>query len=374
MQTPRYEYSRSVIQDKIQEFMKLRSPFGLTVRYAMKANPYPEILKMMDKSDIHFDASSSYEAVKLLKLGIKGSRISLSSQQSPHNLDELLSRDVLFVATSLKQLELFLNTKERPDTIGIRINPDYGSGHNNRTSTGGVSAGFGIWHEYIPQILAITSEHNIKVDRLHIHIGSGADPKIWQSVMNKSLEIVKLLPDVHTLDIGGGYKIHRYGQEQEANMQDVMNTFSEQLQAFFELTNRKIHLEIEPGTYFIAHAGVLVAQIDDIVDTGENGYLFIKLNTGMNDFLRSSLYGAQHNIEVINNNTNTKEYVVIGHNCESGDIFTPAKGNPEKIETRTLKEATIGDTVKIYDVGAYCASMRARGYNSFPDADEVMVE
>ena len=73
----------------------------------------------------------------------------------------------------------------------------------------------------------------------------------------------------------------------------------------------------------IAHIGTLVAKVDDIVDTGKDGYVFIRLNTGMNDFLRSTLYGARHKIEVINNSSKKKDYVVVGHNCESGDIFTP---------------------------------------------------
>jgi diaminopimelate decarboxylase len=179
---------------------------------------------------------------------------------------------------------------------------------------------------------------------------------------------------VAVLDIGGGYKVHRFADEQEADMVAIAAQFSERLSAFKEKTGRALHLEIEPGTYFIAHAGVLVARVDDIVDTGKGGYTFLRLNTGMNDFLRSTLYGARHELEVMNDSPNIKEYVVVGHNCESGDIFTPAAGNPEAIEPRTLREATIGDEVRMYDAGAYCASMRAKGYNSFPSAPEVMVD
>ena len=66
--------------------------------------------------------------------------------------------------------------------------------------------------------------------------------------------------------------------------------------------------------------------------------------------------------------------MVVGHNCESGDIFTPVPGNPEEIEVILLNHAEIGDEVRISDMGAYCASMRAKGYNSFPDAPEIMVD
>lgn len=374
MQTPRYEYSRSQINERVNELMSLSLPDGLVVRYAMKANPFPEIIKMLNQAGVHFDASSSYEAAELLELGVPGEHISLSSQQTSHNLPELLKAGVLYVATSINQLELFLEAREHTDKVGVRINPDLGSGHNNRTSTGGVNAGFGIWHEYIDEVLSLTEGAGVTIDRLHIHVGSGADPKVWGEVMDRSLVMVKLFPTVASLDIGGGFKVHRFGKESETDMSEIVKIFQWKLEAFAIDTNRKLQLEIEPGTYFIAHAGTLVAQVDDIVDTGENGHTFIRLNTGMNDFLRSTLYGAQHKIEIINNATKMKDYVVIGHNCESGDIFTPAKGDPEAIEPRTLKEAKIGDEVRIYDAGAYCASMRAKGYNSFPNATEIMVD
>lgn len=374
MQTPRFEYSRSAINSRITQLQQLSAPYGLTVRYAVKANPYPEIIKMMALAGISFDASSSYEAEELIKQGVDGKYISLSSQQSPHNLAELLEQGVKFVATSLNQLGNYINTANRADTVAVRINPDVGYGHNNRTSTGGRNASFGIWHEYIDQILEQTKQANIKINRVHIHVGSGADPSVWGEVMDKSLLIMEQFPDATTLDIGGGFKIHRYDNEQEADIVKIMEIFKTKLTDFFNKNGRKISLEIEPGTYFIAHSGTLVATIDDIVNTGPNGHTFLKLNTGMNDFLRSSLYGARHNIEVITEAITTKDYVVVGHNCESGDILTPAAGNPEEIETRTLKEAKIGDEVRIYDTGAYCASMRAKAYNSFPDAEEVMVD
>ncbi len=373
-QTPRYEYSRAVLQDKIELFSNLNAPFGLTVRYAVKANPFKEIVKMMHRAGLHFDASSSYEATMLLKHGIPGSYISLSSQQRPHNLEYLLEEGVLFVATSLEQLNLYVNAKNRGSTVSVRINPAMGYGHNNRTSTGGIASGFGIWHEYIPDILKITNSVGIIVDRIHIHVGSGADPSVWRGVMKNALKIVDKFPDVTRLDIGGGYKVHRYGDEQEANMEEIMNVFSEELVSYYNKTKRQIKLEIEPGTYLVAHAGKLIAMIDDIVDTGKSGYTFLRINTGMNDFLRTTLYGSQHKIEVLNSNTEMREYVVIGHNCESGDILTCKNGDPEIIEPRLLKKASIGDLICIHDTGAYCASMRSRGYNAFPDAIEVMVE
>jgi len=374
MITPRYEYSRAALQERVSYLKSLIAPYGLTVRYAMKANPYKDIIALLDENGVHFDASSSYEASELLALGIPGAHISLSSQQSAHNLPGLLTAGVQYVATSLHQLEQFVAQPNRPKTVAVRINPAVGHGHNNRTSTGGTTASFGIWHEYIPQVLKITNQADVAITRLHIHVGSGADPAVWGGVMDTALGVVRQLSEVTTLDIGGGYKVHRYDEEKEADMVAIMANFGEKLTAFFTETGRQLQLEIEPGTYLVAHCGTLVATVDDIVDTGKDGYTFLRLNTGMNDFLRSALYGANHRIEIETDETETQPYIVVGHNCESSDIFTPASGDPESLAPRLLPKAKIGDTVRLHDMGAYCASMRARGYNSFPEAIEVMVD
>lgn len=374
MQTPRYEYSRSKLQERINELTTLSAPYGLTVRYAMKANPHPEILKTIHASGIHFDASSSYEALELLELGVPGENISLSSQQSAHNLEELLIAGVKYVACSQRQLEDFLSTPKRPDTVAVRINPDLGMGHNKRTNTGGPNASFGVWYEYTDKLIELTEAAGVTINRVHLHIGSGADPSVWADAMDRSLEMVDRFPTASTLDIGGGFKVHRFGDEKETDITAVMHVFADKLTTYKEKTNREIALEIEPGTFFTAHMGTLVATIDDIVDTGTDGHTFLKLNTGMNDFLRTAMYGSQHRIEVTTSKTAQKEYVVVGHNCESGDIFTTEQHDPETVATRLLNEATIGDEVRIYDTGAYCASMRALGYNSFPNAIEVLVD
>lgn len=105
--TPLYVYSQSYLAHRAKELKQLVAPYGLTVRYAVKANPHPEIVNLFAKEQLHFDASSSYEAEFLLGQGVPGTHISLSSQQPPHNLPILLEAGVLFVATSMHQLALY---------------------------------------------------------------------------------------------------------------------------------------------------------------------------------------------------------------------------------------------------------------------------
>lgn len=372
--SPKYEYSRKALTDTAEMLRNLNLENGLNVRYAVKANPHPEVIKILSDIGIEFDASSSYEADYLLENGISADKISLSAQQTAHNLAELVEKGVIYNATSLNQLNQFLILENRPNSVGVRINPGMGVGGNNRTNTGGVTSGFGIWHEYIEDVHELAKKSGAIIDRVHIHAGSGADPGVWGDIMDISLKIMEKFPDAKTLDIGGGFKVKRFEGEKEADMRSIIEIFSQKLNVFTENTGRKLKLEIEPGTFMVAHIGQLIAHIDDIVDTGDDGFKFIRLNTGMNDFLRTTMYGAQHEIEVVNDSQDTEDYVVIGHNCESGDIFTTEDGDSETIKPRRLSKASIGDKVIIKDVGAYSASMRAKGYNAFPDASEVFVD
>ena len=75
---------------------------------------------------------------------------------------------------------------------------------------------------------------------------------------------------------------------------------------------------------------------------------------------------------VVNDSARSKEYVVVGHCCEAGDLLTPSLDDPENLEPRLLGEAAIGDRLVIEGVGAYCAHMSAHGYNSFPVPREIM--
>jgi diaminopimelate decarboxylase len=373
-ETPRYEYSRRILIETAKSLKDLSLPFGFVVRYAIKANPHQEVIKILNEIGIEFDASSSYEADFLIEQGLSPSKISLSTQQSAHNLAELVKAGVIYNATSKNQLQQFLELENHPKSVGVRINPGMGVGANNRTNTGGLNSSFGIWHEYADEIHEMTSAKGVIIDRVHIHAGSGADPSVWGEVIDTALEIMEHFPDATTLDIGGGFKVMRFEGEKEADMQAIIEAFALKLEEFAKLTGRELALEIEPGTFLVAHMGRLVASIDDIVDTGKDGYKFLRLNTGMNDFLRTTMYGAQHMIKILNDSTESEEYIVVGHNCESGDIFSTEVGDSETIKPRTLPKAQIGDEVVIEDVGAYSASMRAKGYNSFPDAKEIFVD
>ena len=374
--TPAFVYDQKTLEAQAQKALSFPNAYGLTARYAMKACPAAAVIRILNRAGLHIDASSGYEALRAMRAGVPAKEIQITAQQLPDNLQDLISQGVLFNACSLHQLASY-GRLFPGNEVSVRINPGLGSGHSNRTNVGGPSSSFGIWHEYLQQVLATAAEHDLRITGLHSHIGSGSDPEVWQRCARLTLEVSAQMPDIDRVSMGGGFKVGRMAGEVSTNLQEAGQPVTGEFERFAQQHGRKLHLEVEPGTFFVANAGALVCSIIDVVDTGAEGNRFIKVDSGMTEVLRPSMYGAQHPIVVVPAEPETRgqgEYLVAGHCCESGDILTPAPDNPEGLATRTLTEAKIGDAVFIGGSGAYCAGMAAKNYNSFPEAPEVLLD
>jgi diaminopimelate decarboxylase len=119
------------------------------------------------------------------------------------------------------------------------------------------------------------------------------------------------------MNLGGGFKVARMPGDKSTNVCAIGTVLRKSLKSFADQTGRKLKLEIEPGTFMMANSGVLVATIQDIVSTtpgssgggggGERegdggsggGHEFLKLDAGMTEILRPSLYGALHPLAVV---------------------------------------------------------------------------
>ena len=370
--TPCYVYDQATLEGQADAMLGFPNAFGLTVRFAMKACPNASVLKIFANKGLHFDASSGWEVRRAIQAGVPADRISLSSQELPEDFAPLLKKGVHVNACSLLQLERI--GKALPGhEVGLRFNPGRGSGGTGKTNVGGPDSSFGIWHEWADLAQAIIQQYDLKVVRIHTHIGSGSDPVIWQEVSAASLALVSRFPSVRTLNLGGGYKVARVASEKGTDPQVVGAPVKVAFEKFAQTDGRKLHLEIEPGTFLVANAGAVLSRVQDIVSTGVRD--FLKLDSGMTEILRPSLYGSQHPVHLYPAGAigTAKHYVIVGHCCESGDLMSCAPGEPETLATRALPEATAGDLCVIGGAGAYCAGMSTKNYNSFPEAPEVLL-
>ena len=371
--TPCYVYDRAALESAARAALAFPAPFGLTLRYAMKANPSRGILTLFRDLGLHVDASSDHEVERALRAGFSPERIQLTSQMPSRTLKEHVGRGVLFNACSLHQLEEFGRIAPGAE-VSVRVNPGLGTGSTKRTNTGGPASSFGIWHEAMEEVAAIAKRHRLRIRRLHSHVGSGTDPEVWKRCARMTLDLVGALPDVATVNLGGGFKVGRMPEEPSVDLADVGAHVRREIEAFRDRDGRTLHLEIEPGTFLVANAGVIVASCVDVVDTGADGYAFAKLDAGMPEITRPSLYGAQHPIDVLARGREQAAIVFVGPCCESGDILTPAPGDPEALAPRWVPRPQIGDLVVVGGAGAYCAGMATINYNSYPQAPEVMLD
>jgi len=371
--TPCYVYDRAALEAAAGRALAFPAPFGFTLRYAMKANPSRGVLEVFRGRGLHVDASSDHEVERALRAGFPPAAIQLTAQMPSPRLGEHLARGVRYNACSLHQLEA-LGRAAPGGEVSVRMNPGLGTGATNRTNTGGPASSFGIWHEYLGDVKSLADRYDLRVTRLHSHVGSGTDPEVWKRCTRMTLDLAAKLPDVRLINLGGGFKVGRMPGEPSVDLADVGAHVRAELLAFRERDGRSLHLEIEPGTYLVANAGVVVATCVDVVDTGRDGYRFAKLDAGMPEVTRPSLYGAQHPIDVLAEGRDEADVVFVGPCCESGDILTPAPGDPEALAPRRVRRPEIGDLVLVGGSGAYCAAMSTINYNSYPQAPEVMLE
>mmetsp|Transcript_3551 Transcript_3551/g.12253 ORF Transcript_3551/g.12253 Transcript_3551/m.12253 type:complete len:464 (+) Transcript_3551:49-1440(+) len=383
--SPTYVYSEAYLRAAAAR--ALAFPAGdaaasLTVRFAMKACPNAAVLQVLRACGLHIDASSGFEAHRAMKAGFEPGQISISSQQLPGDIAELMAMGVKVNACSLRQLDT-IGSLVPGATVGLRFNPGLGSGGTGKTNVGGPSSSFGIWHEWVDDVKSIVSQHGLVVERVHTHIGSGSDPAVWTRVAGLSLKLVEEFPTASTVNLGGGYKVGRMQDEASTDLQVVGVPVREALADFTARTGRRLHLEIEPGTYVVANAGAVLSTVQDKVSTGPEGHEFLKLDSGMTEVLRPSLYAAQHPLVVVPASADDDEaraaappasYVVVGHCCESGDLMTPSPEGADVVAERPMAPAQVGDLCVMEGSGAYCSSMSSKNYNSFPEAAEVMVD
>jgi diaminopimelate decarboxylase len=369
--TPCYVYDQARLEAQADAMLAFPAAYGLTVRFAMKACPTAAVLRLFLRKGLHIDASSGWEIRRALRAGFPASSLSLSTQELPDDIDELLALGIEVNACSLGQLER-IGQVAPGRSVGLRFNPGRGSGGNGKTNVGGSDSSFGIWYEWAGEAATIASRHGLKVTRIHTHIGSGSDPAVWQAVSESSLALVAQFPEVTVLNLGGGYKVARMDGEKSTDPQVVGLPVKAAFERFAAEKGRRLRLEIEPGTFLVAAAGAVLARVVDSVRTDTR--TFVKLDSGMTEILRPSLYGAQHPLTLWpSSDQGRTATVVVGHCCESGDLLTCAPGESETLAPRDLPIVTRGDLAFIGGAGAYCAAMSAKNYNSFPEAPEVLL-
>ncbi|MFO7891998.1 MAG: diaminopimelate decarboxylase [bacterium] len=390
--SPLYIYEEETIINNCQELLNMPSGYGLTVRYAMKANSNRSILNLIHKQGLLFDMSSMNEIRRAKHAGIHYDAMLLTSQDLPKDddyqeLKKMIQSGLQYTVCSINQMKKIIPIVLRNGRkVSIRIHPGKGSGVSATRNTGDPYASFGVLQSDLSTVRKLANDYGIKFYRVHVHIGSGSDPGVWKKNIDNTLQWVEnFFPDCRIVNLGGGFRVARMPEEKNADITSLGNYAKKKFKYFHDKTGRKLHMEIEPGNYVIANAGYIITKVIDKKFNRKKNFYFIITNGGMESNIRPLMYGALHPIYVISKKgkllssefkTITKgikkeKCVVVGRCCETGDCQT--LNSRGEVAPRLIAEPDLGDWIVIGGTGAYCSSMAPVNYNSYLQPGEVMI-
>ena len=331
------------------------------VLYSMKANPHPDILRLLAEEGIGFECVSRGEIEHLLAClpQLARQRILFTPNFAP--FEEYLWALEQQVTLTLDNLELLASSGERfrGRNVFVRVDTGAGRGHHHHVRTAGTHAKFGVPLERMDEIARLSERCGVNVVGLHAHSGSGIfDVDNWSQVAAHLLAWIPRFPRLQAIDVGGGLGVPDSSQQPELDLRRLDSVLLAAKQSC-----PGVEFWIEPGRYLVATAGVLLARVTQIKSKDDVHY--VGLTTGMNSLIRPALYGAWH--EIVNltrlHEPATLTANVVGPICESADFLG---------HDRLLPRTEPGDVMLIANVGAYGHSMSSH-YNLRAPAVELLL-
>ncbi|HBC7432972.1 diaminopimelate decarboxylase [Enterobacter bugandensis] len=372
---PVWVYDAQIVREKIAALHQFD-----VVRFAQKACSNIHILRLMREQGVKVDSVSLGEIERALAAGFDPKTdpdaiVFTADVIDDATLARVHELQVPVNAGSVDMLEQ-LGQVSPGHRVWLRVNPGFGHGHSQKTNTGGENSKHGIWYADMPAALEVLQRYSLKLVGIHMHIGSGVDYGHLEQVCGAMVrQVVDFGQDLEAISAGGGLSIPYREGEEAIDTDHYYGLWSAARDQIAAHMGHAVKLEIEPGRFLVAEAGVLVAQVRSVKEMGSRH--FVLIDAGFNDLMRPSMYGSYHHITALAadgrdlTHAPRRETVVAGPLCESGDVFTQQEGG--KVETRALPEVKPGDYLVLHDTGAYGASMSSN-YNSRPLLPEVLFD
>ncbi|HDR2654172.1 MULTISPECIES: diaminopimelate decarboxylase [Enterobacter] len=372
---PVWVYDAQIVREKIAALHQFD-----VVRFAQKACSNIHILRLMREQGVKVDSVSLGEIERALAAGYDPKADSDAIVFTADVID-----DATLARVHELQIPVNAGSVDMLDQLGqvspghrvwLRVNPGFGHGHSQKTNTGGENSKHGIWYADMPAALEVLQRYGLKLVGIHMHIGSGVDYGHLEQVCGAMVrQVVDFGQDLEAISAGGGLSIPYREGEEAIDTDHYYGLWSAARDQIAAHLGHSVKLEIEPGRFLVAEAGVLVSQVRSVKEMGSRH--FVLIDAGFNDLMRPSMYGSYHHITALAadgrdlTQAPRVETVVAGPLCESGDVFTQQEGG--KVETRALPEVKPGDYLVLHDTGAYGASMSSN-YNSRPLLPEVLFD
>ncbi|MEP6640164.1 MAG: diaminopimelate decarboxylase, partial [Chloroflexota bacterium] len=360
--TPLFVYDRTRFGENARS---LQAALGRTgrpfrVRFALKANPMPEILEVFrglgapgtpgTGETVGIDACSPGEVARAMECGWRPDEISYTGTNvSERDLDALLPLGIHLNLDAISQIERY--GRRAPGTaIGIRLDPGAGAGYNEHLEyAGDRPTKFGIGLERLDDAIATVARHRLTVDTVHFHAGSGwlTDGVAgFEKALTRAVEgVVRLRAAGHPIaevNVGGGLGAPARQEERAVDLDVYAAVLAHHLGPL------GVTIACEPGDLLSKDAAILLGEV--VTVETRRGVTFVGLDIGWNVNCSYLIYRFAQEIVVCRDAgaVRTELVTVAGHINEAGDVFA---------EEYPMSPVEEGDVVALLNAGAYLQAM-----------------
>lgn len=366
-------YDLSHLAQRVVDLVESFPPSTLHA-IAIKANPLAKVLHRLARQGIGFEAASYPELCLAERTGVPATRIVFDSPaKTEAELRHALALGCHVNADSLPELDRLsrlIDEEGLPttSTIGVRVNPQVGTGTIASTSVAGTYSKFGVaLAEHREALLERVTRYRW-LTGLHLHIGSqGCSLAMLLEGIGRVLDLANeadarlaSLPTprrITTFDLGGGLPVAYHPDQEPVSIQHYAQEIERR---FGELCSGRFRLITEFGRYVHANAGWVASRVEYV--KRDRGTKTAILHVGADLLLRKCYRPSDwhHELMVLDPEGNPKQglddtpYMIAGPLCFAGDMIA---------ERVTLPVIDEGDVLVIRDTGAYTLGMWSR-YNS----------
>ncbi len=369
-----------------QEYAAAFAPLsGADVFYAGKAFLCTEIVRWIDDEGLSLDVCTGGELAVARRAGFPGSRIGLhGNNKSTAEIREALDYGVSrIVVDSLDEIDRIDRVAAELGVVApvlVRVNVGVEAHTHEFIATAhedqkfGLSLADGRALEAVRRIL--DRPQTIRLLGLHSHIGSQIfDTSGFEvsarRVLGLHTSLVKELGvDLPELDLGGGFGIAYTTEHDPLPPARLAAGMAEIVERECRAEGVPVpRISIEPGRAIAGPSTFTLYEVGTVKPVELDGgasRLYVSVDGGMSDNIRTALYEANYSCTVANRRSDAAPVLgrVVGRHCESGDIVVMDEFLPGDVH--------IGDLVAVPGTGAYCRALSSQ-YNHTPRPPVVAV-
>ena len=358
--TPFHLYDEKGIRENVKVLKEAFSwNDGYKEYFAVKANPNPFLIDILQEYGCGCDCSSYTELLLSDAIGASGEDIMFSSNATPAKEYELADKlGAIINLDDITHIDFLEQTIGHiPETISCRYNPGGLFKISNDIMDNPGDAKYGMTTEQLFEAFRTLKAKGAKEFGIHAFLASNTVTNEYYPMLAKVLfEIaVKLQEEtgahIKFINLSGGIGIP-YRPEQEPN--DI-RVIGEGVRKVYEevlvpagMGDVAIYTEL--GRFVAGPYGCLVTTAIHEKHTHKE---YIGCDACAVNLMRPAMYGAYHHITVMGKEEEPHDhkYDITGSLCENNDKFAI---------DRMLPEIEVGDLLVIHDTGAHGYSM---GYN-----------